>query len=105
MPDIMVGATDVKGKRSVLIMELKISEYEVHVKVLYILKHYIKASGLHVYEWMNIDCLLWARYCLGTVKSKIMLPCNKREIYVLDYLDVRNQILLVSIKTLLVMSN
>lgn len=47
--------------------------------------------------FMNIICLLWARYILGTLKSKIMLPSNKRGAYVLDYLDVKNWVLLVLI--------
>lgn len=80
MPDTILGATNVNGKRRVLVTELKISDDEVRIKVPY----------KHVYEWMNINCLLWAMYCLGTVKFKIMLPCNKREDYVLNYLDVRN---------------
>lgn len=71
-------------------MELKISDDKVRIKVPYKLEYYIDTRGLHVYEWMNINCLLWAMYCLGTVKSKIILPCNKREDYVLNYLDVRN---------------
>lgn len=47
----MLSATDVKGKNSVLIRELKMSDYEVHIKVLCKLKHCIDTSVLYVYEY------------------------------------------------------
>lgn len=44
------------------------------------------------YMFMNgwILIAFYEPVLLGTVKSKIMLSCNKKEVCVLDYLDVRN---------------
>lgn len=37
------------SKGESVIMELKISDHEGHIKVFYKLKHYINTSGLYVY--------------------------------------------------------